>query len=57
MTKEELQAYLAEGLSLEQIGRRVEKHPSVVAFHGFRPTATPDMRRAEMSIRSASEPL
>ncbi|MGH2956793.1 MAG: helix-turn-helix domain-containing protein [Solirubrobacterales bacterium] len=33
MTKEELERYLAEGLSLEQIGRRVGRHPSTVRYH------------------------
>jgi hypothetical protein len=33
MTKEELEGYLAEGLSLEQIGKRVERDPSTVSHH------------------------
>jgi transposase len=33
MTKEELERYLAEGLSLEQIAARVDKHPSTVSYH------------------------
>jgi DNA-binding CsgD family transcriptional regulator len=41
MTKEELEGYLAEGLSLEQIGKRVGRHPSTVSYHlkkhGLRP--------------------
>ncbi|MFL5906373.1 MAG: helix-turn-helix domain-containing protein [Solirubrobacterales bacterium] len=41
MTKEELESYLAEGLSLEQIGKRVGRDPSTVSHHlrkhGLRP--------------------
>jgi transposase len=33
MIKEELEGYLAEGLSLEQIGKRVGRHPSTVSYH------------------------
>jgi hypothetical protein len=33
MTKEELERYLAEGLSLEQIGRRVGRNPSTISYH------------------------
>jgi Helix-turn-helix domain len=33
MTKEELERYLAEGLSLEQIGKRVGRDPSTVSYH------------------------
>lgn len=33
MTKEELERYLAEGLSLEQIARRVQRDPSTVSYH------------------------
>jgi DNA-binding transcriptional ArsR family regulator len=33
MTKEELGRYLAEGLSLEQIGSRVHRDPSTVSYH------------------------
>jgi transposase len=33
MTKEELERYLAEGLSLEQIGERVNRDPSTVSYH------------------------
>ena len=33
MTKEELEGYLAEGLSLEQIGERIGRHPSTVSYH------------------------
>lgn len=33
MTKEELEGYLAEGLSLEQIGRRVGRNPSTISYH------------------------
>jgi transposase len=33
MTKEELERYLAEGLSLEQIGKRIGRHPSTVSYH------------------------
>jgi transposase len=33
MTKEELEGYLADGLSLEQIGKRVGKHASTVSYH------------------------
>jgi hypothetical protein len=33
MTKEELQGYLAEGLSLEQIGQRVGLEKSTVSYH------------------------
>ena len=33
MTKEELEGYLAEGLSLEQIGKRVDRHPSTISYH------------------------
>jgi Helix-turn-helix domain len=33
MTKEELEGYLAEGLSLEQIGKRVRRDPSTVSHH------------------------
>ena len=31
--KEELQRYLAEGLSLEQIGKRVGRDPSTISYH------------------------
>jgi transposase len=33
MTKEDLEGYLAEGLSLEEIGKRVGRHPSTVSYH------------------------
>jgi DNA-binding CsgD family transcriptional regulator len=33
MTKEELEGYLAEGLSLERIGRRVGRNPSTISYH------------------------
>ena len=33
MTKEELEGYLADGLSLEQIGKRVGRNPSTVSYH------------------------
>jgi hypothetical protein len=33
MTKEELERYLAEGLSLEQIGKRVGRNPSTISYH------------------------
>jgi DNA-binding CsgD family transcriptional regulator len=33
MEREELQRYLAEGLSLEQIGSRVGRSPSTVSYH------------------------
>jgi transposase len=33
MTKEELEGYLAEGLSLEQIGERLGRDPSTVSHH------------------------
>jgi transposase len=33
MTKEQLEGYLAEGLSLEQIGKRVGRDPSTVSHH------------------------
>jgi 5-methylcytosine-specific restriction endonuclease McrA len=33
MTKEELEGYLAEGLSLEQIGKRVRRNPSTISYH------------------------
>jgi len=33
MRKEDLQRYLAEGLSLEQIASRVNRHPSTVGYH------------------------
>jgi hypothetical protein len=33
MTKEELERYLAEGLSLEQIGNRVGRNPSTISYH------------------------
>jgi transposase len=33
MTKEELEQYLAEGLSLEQIAERIGRHPSTVSYH------------------------
>jgi hypothetical protein len=33
MTKAELERYLAEGLSLEQIGKRVGRDPSTVSYH------------------------
>jgi transposase len=33
MTKEELESYLSEGLSLEQIGKRVDRHPSTISYH------------------------
>jgi DNA-binding transcriptional ArsR family regulator len=33
MKKEELEQYLAEGLSLEQIGRRVGRNPSTISYH------------------------
>jgi hypothetical protein len=41
MTKEQLVRYLSEGLSLEQIGKRVERNPSTISYHlkkhGLRP--------------------
>jgi Helix-turn-helix domain/Homeodomain-like domain len=41
MRKEELEGYLAEGLSLEQIGKRVGRNPSTVSYqlrkHGLKP--------------------
>ena len=33
MIKEDLEGYLAEGLSLEQIGKRVGRDPSTVSHH------------------------
>jgi hypothetical protein len=33
MSKEELEGYLAEGLSLEQIGKRVGRNPSTISYH------------------------
>jgi len=33
MKKEELEGYLADGLSLEQIGKRVGRDPSTVSYH------------------------
>jgi transposase-like protein len=33
MTKEELEGYLAEGLSLKQIGKRVGRDPSTMSYH------------------------
>ena len=33
MTKEELESHLAEGLSLDEIGRRVGRDPSTVSYH------------------------
>jgi DNA-binding CsgD family transcriptional regulator len=33
MSKEELERYLAEGLSLEQIGNRVGRSPSTISYH------------------------
>jgi DNA-binding CsgD family transcriptional regulator len=33
MTKEELEGYLAAGLSLEQIGQRVGRNPSTISYH------------------------
>jgi IS30 family transposase len=32
MTKEGLEEYLAEGLSLEQIGKRVGRNPSTISY-------------------------
>jgi transposase len=33
MTKEELKRYLAESLSLDQIGKRVGRNPSTISYH------------------------
>ena len=33
MEKEFLRACLAEGLSLDDIGRRVDRHPSTISYH------------------------
>jgi DNA-binding CsgD family transcriptional regulator len=33
MSKEELEGYLAEGLSLAQIGKRVGRNPSTISYH------------------------
>lgn len=33
MRKKELERYLADGLSLEQIGRRVGRNPSTISYH------------------------
>jgi IS30 family transposase len=33
MCKEELERYLAEGLSLAQIGERVGRNPSTISYH------------------------
>jgi transposase len=33
MRKEELERYLAQGLSLEQIGKRVGRNPSTISYH------------------------
>jgi len=33
MTKRELEGFLAEGLSLDQIAKRVARHPSTVSYH------------------------
>jgi IS30 family transposase len=33
MRKGELESYLAEGLSLEQIGKRVGRNPSTISYH------------------------
>lgn len=41
MTKQELEGYIAEGLSLEQISKRVGRNPSTISYHlkkhGLRP--------------------
>lgn len=67
MRKEELEGYLAEGLSLEQIGRRVGRHPSTISFHlkkhGLKPVnqqrhrqrgALPEKELRELHARGAS---
>jgi transposase len=67
MTKEELERYLADGLSLEQIGKRVGRHPSTVSYHlkkhGLRPVnhqrhrergAIPQTELKRLHVRGAS---
>jgi DNA-binding transcriptional ArsR family regulator len=45
MTKEELEGYLAQGLSLEQIGKRVGRNQSTISYHlkkhGLTPVGQP----------------
>jgi DNA-binding CsgD family transcriptional regulator len=67
MSKRELERYLAEGLSLEQIGRRVGRSPSTISYHlkkhGLRPVnqgkhanrgALPEEALREVAARGAS---
>ena len=54
MDREQLEAFLADGLSLEEIGRRVDRHPSTVSYwlrkHGLR-AANADRHSARGPIR------
>jgi DNA-binding CsgD family transcriptional regulator len=67
MSKKELEDYLAEGLSLEQIGKRIGRHPSTVSYHlkkhGLTPVnqqqhrergALPEVELQELRARGAS---
>jgi transposase-like protein len=67
MRKEELEGYLAEGLSLAQIGARVGRNPSTISYHlkkhGLKPVnqqrhkergALPERELRELHARGAS---
>jgi transposase len=66
MIKDELESYLAEGLSLEQIAERIERHPSTVSYwlkmHGLKalgrdkhsPNGKVDPDRLRMLIEGGS---
>jgi transposase len=67
MTKQELERYVAEGLSLEQIGKRLGRHPSTISYHlkkhGLRPVnqqrhlqrgPIPERELRELHARGAS---
>jgi len=57
MRKEELKGYLDEGLSLEQIGRRVGLEKSTVSYHVKRHGLKPvNQGRAANKAESRSRP-
>ena len=61
MNRAQLKRFLEEGLSLAEIGRRLGRHESTVAYwmakHGLRRTAGSVMRRRRRSVASELEEL
>jgi transposase len=61
MERDLLEGYLAEGLSLEQISKRVGKHPSTVGYwvrkHGFEPAGSAKFAPRGGLTREQLDPL